>query len=337
VPVMLLLLVPGPKLLPEFRDPQAGRLDLLSAALSLVAVLSLIFGLKQLAQDGPSLVPVASIALSMVTGVVFVQRQRRLADPLIDLRLFESPAFSASLVVYTLGAFVVFGGFLYLPQYLQLVRSLSPLESGVWTLPWALAFVVGSNLTPRLVGWAPPVGLMAGGMLVAAAGAGAITQVGPDTAFLPFALATAAFGLGLSPVFTLAVDMVMSSAAPERAGAASGLAETGAELGGALGIAIFGTIGTALYRAAMGGALPGELLAESAGAARDTLGGAMAVAAELPAGIGSELAALAQGAYLQGMHFAAWVAALGCLVLAGFVLAALRHVQVGDGAGHGNP
>lgn len=334
LPVMALLLVLGPILLPEYRDPNAGKLDLLSAGLSLVAVLSVIFGLKQLAQDGPGLLPVASITLGVLTGTAFVRRQRRLTDPLIDLRLFETPAFSASLVVYMLGAFVVFGGFLYLPQYLQLVRGLSPLESGLWTLPWALAFVVGSNVTPWLIGRVPPVGLMAGGMLLAAAGVGAITQVGPDTAFLPFALATTAFGLGLSPVFTLSVDLVISTAAPERAGAASGMAETGAELGGALGIAIFGTIGTALYRTAMGGALPSGVPAESAAAARDTLGGAMAVAATLPDGLGTELAGLAQSAYLQGMHFASWVAALGCLVLAVFVLAALRDAFV-DGANSG--
>src|SRR5687768_5332864 len=103
VPVMLLLLVLGPVLLPEYRDPKAGRLDLLSAALSLAAVLSVIYGLKRIAEDGPGWLPVLSIVTGLGLGLLFLRRQRRLADPLIDLRLFRVPAFSASLVTYTLG------------------------------------------------------------------------------------------------------------------------------------------------------------------------------------------------------------------------------------------
>src|ERR671910_1308689 len=147
VPVMALLLALGPFLLPEFRDPEAGRLDLTSAALSLAAVLAVIFGLKQIAQGGVSLVPVMFIVAGLALGVVFQRRQLKLADPFIDLRLFLTPAFTASLATYGFGIFLVFGGFLFLPQYLQLVLGLSPLEAGLWTLPWALGFVVGSNLT----------------------------------------------------------------------------------------------------------------------------------------------------------------------------------------------
>jgi len=103
VPVMALLLVLGPVLLPEFRDPEAGRIDLYSAALSLVAVLAVVYGLKQIAQDGLGWVAILSIVVGLAVGVAFVRRQMRLADPLIDLRLFRVPAFSASLAVYTLG------------------------------------------------------------------------------------------------------------------------------------------------------------------------------------------------------------------------------------------
>jgi DHA2 family multidrug resistance protein-like MFS transporter len=109
VPIMVLLLVVGPVLLPEFRDPQAGRLDLLSAAQSLAAVLLVTYGLKKLAQDGPGWPPAISILAGLGIGVLFVHRQRRLADPLIDLRLFRVPAFSASLAAYTLGTLVAFG------------------------------------------------------------------------------------------------------------------------------------------------------------------------------------------------------------------------------------
>src|SRR5215217_5519624 len=121
VPVMALLLVLGPVLLPEFRDPEAGWLDLPSAALSLATVLAAIYGLKQIAQDGPGWLPVISIAAGVALGVVFVLRQRGLADPLIDLRLFRVPAFTASLVAFLFSIFVIAGIFFFIAQYLQLV------------------------------------------------------------------------------------------------------------------------------------------------------------------------------------------------------------------------
>jgi DHA2 family multidrug resistance protein-like MFS transporter len=132
VPAMVLLLIVGPRFLPEYRDPAAGRLDLASAAMSLVAVLSMIFGLKEIAQDGVSVMSILSIATGLALGIAFARRQLRLDIPLIDLRLFGQPGFSASLATYGLTILVMFGGFLFLPQYLQLVLGLSPLppESG---------------------------------------------------------------------------------------------------------------------------------------------------------------------------------------------------------------
>jgi MFS transporter, DHA2 family, multidrug resistance protein len=126
VPVMALLLIMGPRLLPEFKDPNAGRVDILSAALSLLAILLVIFGLKQFAQDGWGLMAATSIMAGLIIGMVFIRRQRRLDDPLIDLGLFRVPAFTSSLLLYGAGILMVFGGFLFLPQFLQLVLGLSP-------------------------------------------------------------------------------------------------------------------------------------------------------------------------------------------------------------------
>jgi MFS transporter, DHA2 family, multidrug resistance protein len=151
VPVMALLLVLGPLLLPEFRDPDAGRLDLVSAGQSLIAVLAVIYGLKQIAQDGLGWPPVLAILAGLAVGAAFVRRQTRLADPMIDLRLFRARAFSASLIVYTVAILVVFGTFLFVFQYLQLVAGLSPFEAGVWSLPSFAAFVLGSLVSPALV------------------------------------------------------------------------------------------------------------------------------------------------------------------------------------------
>jgi succinate-semialdehyde dehydrogenase/glutarate-semialdehyde dehydrogenase len=137
VPPMGLLLAPGPRVLPAFRDPDAGRLDLPSAALALVAVLALLVGRKALAQDGAGPRAAASILGGLAIGLVFVRRQPTLADPLLDLRLFRSPAFAAALATNLLSIFVAVGYCLFVAQYLQLVLGLSPLRAGLWSLPRA--------------------------------------------------------------------------------------------------------------------------------------------------------------------------------------------------------
>ena len=325
VPVMLLVLLLGPWLLPEYRDPNPGRPDLPSAVLSLASVLSVIFGLKQLAQGGAALTSFAIIGCGALLGVAFVQRQRALADPLIDLRLFRLPAFSASLFSYGFGIFVLFGGFLFLPQYLQLVRGLTPQQAGVWTLPWALAFIVGSLVTPSLSRKLRPARLMSGGLVLAGCGFGALALLDESSSFGGFAASTAVFSLGLSPVFTLTTDLIVGSAPPERAGVAAALSETGAEFGGALGIAIFGSVGVAVYRhGLLLGVLP-SLPLTAREAALGTLGGAVTTAATLPHDVGAALLASARSSFIHGVQVCSIMSALGAFGLALFTALALRE------------
>jgi DHA2 family multidrug resistance protein-like MFS transporter len=330
LPVMAALLILGPRVLPEYRDPDAGRLDLVSAGLAIVAVLTLIFGLKSIAQDGLSETPVAVMLLGVGLGSLFVVRQRRLADPMIDLGLFRIPSFNASLLTNFLGIFVAVGYFLFVAQYLQLVLGLSPLEAGLWSLPSAVGFIVGSNLAPRIVLRFRPSTVIAGGFVAAAAGLVMLTQVSTTAGLGIVVVASLVISLGLAPVFTLTTELIVGSAPPERAGAASGISETGAELGGALGIAILGSVGVAIYRSQVADALPGNLPAEAVGVARDTLGGAVAVATQLPASIGQELLAVAQGAFVHGMQVTSAIAAVASVGLA--VLAAIALRNEGSGA-----
>ena len=151
VPVMLMLLILGPVLLPEFRDPEAGHMDPLSAAQSVVAVLGVIYGIKRLAEDGWALLPIVSILVGLAVGVIFFRRERRLAEPLIDVRLFSAPAFSAALATNVLGLFMVLGSFLFITQYLQLVLGMGPLEAGLWMAPSGVVFALGSMAAPILV------------------------------------------------------------------------------------------------------------------------------------------------------------------------------------------
>ena len=330
VPVMALLLVLGPLLLPEFRDPQAGRLDLVSAALSVAAVLAVIYGLKQLTRDGFGWPPAVSIVAGLAAGIVFVRRQHRLADPLLDLRLFRSAAFTAALTTNQLSFFVGFGTLLFIAQYLQLVLGLSPLAAGLWMLPASAGFVLGSMLTPVLARRARPAFVTAAGLALAAVGLGLFTQLHGGAGLGILVTGSVVFSLALAPVDTLAADLVVGAAPPERAGAASALSETGAEFGGALGIAILGVIGTRIYRGQLTGALLAGLPPRIAAAARDTLGGAVAAAGRLPGQPGQVLVGAARQAFTQGMRVAFAITAVAVLGAAVLAAIQLRHLRPGS-------
>jgi DHA2 family multidrug resistance protein-like MFS transporter len=247
VPVMVLLLAVGPSLLPEYRDPGAGGLHIPSAVLSLAAVLLLIFGLKQAAQHGMGWLPALSIVGGALLAALFAHIQNTITEPLIDLRMFRVPAFSAALVIYGLSTLVGFGIFIFMIQYLQVALGLTPFVAGLWTLPFALGFVVGSMLSPRLARMAHPAYIMTGGLALAAVGYVLITQVSSFSG--PGVLVTGMLlqSLGFAPVYTLTNDFIIGAAPPERAGAAAGISETTSELGGALGIALLGSLVTAIY------------------------------------------------------------------------------------------
>jgi DHA2 family multidrug resistance protein-like MFS transporter len=330
VPVMALLLALGPRVLPEYRDPGAGRLDLVSAAMSLLAVLAVVFGLKLTAQDGVGGLAIAAILVGLLVGVLFVRRQLTLADPMIDLRLFRSAAFNASLATNLLGIFIAVGYFLFVAQYLQLVLGLSPLEAGLWSLPSAAGFIVGSNLAPRILRRVRPAPVIGTGLAMAAVGLAVLAQVGGSTGsdLALLAVASLLVSLGLAPVFTATTDLIVSSAPPERAGAASGISETGAELGGALGIAILGSIGVAVYRGELADTLPAGLPDQAATVARDTLGGAVGVAAQLPGELGTALLAAARDAFTQGMRLTVILSAVVAAGIAVLATVMLRTVPV---------
>jgi MFS transporter, DHA2 family, multidrug resistance protein len=330
VPVMALLLVAGPLLLPEYRDPEAGRLDLASAGLSLAAVLLVIYGLKQLAQDGLGWPPALSILAGLAVGVRFARRQQTSAEPLLDLSLFANRAFSAALATNILGFFVAFGAFLFIAQYLQLVLGLSPLQAGLWTLPSAGGFIVGSLLTPPLVHRVRPALVMAGGLALAAVGFGLLTQLNSASGLAVLVPGSVVFSLGLAPVFTLATDLAVGAAPPQRAGAASAISETSSEFGGALGIAILGSVATAIYRSQVTDAVPAGVPPQAAAAARDTLGGVVAVTGQLPGRFRVELLDAAREAFTQGLQLTFAISAAVAVGIAILVVSLLRHVGAGS-------
>jgi len=325
VPVMAVLLILGPTLLPEYRDPTAARPDLISVALSLAAILPVIYGLKEIATTAVAVLPLLALTAGVACGVVFVARQLRIDHPLIDLRLFRTSAFGASLGANLLSYFVILGILMLIAQYLQLVLGLSPLRAGLWTTPAMAGLVIGSLLTPTLTRRVAPAPAMAAGLLVAAAGFGLLTRAGATGGLTTAVTASAIISLGLAPVTTLVVNLVLASAPAEKAGAASGLSETSTELGGALGIAILGTVATAVYRAHLTGHLPTGTQPEIAHTARDTLGGALSAAEDLPHDAATALLNAARDAFTTGMHIAALISAATVMALAAFTMIVLRH------------
>ncbi|MDT0268757.1 MFS transporter [Streptomyces sp. DSM 44915] len=323
VPVMLLLLVAGPRLLPERRTGRAaGRFDILSAALSTVAVLALVYAVKQLSGAGPGAVPLGWALVGLAVGGGFLRRQRKLDEPLLDLGLFRLPAFSAALGTQTLAVCGLAGTQLLLMQYLQSVVGLSPLAAGLWTLPAVVAGIGGTLLAPRVVARVRPAVVVAGCLLVAAGGAALVTAAdedGPAWAVTGFTV----LYVGLTPILALTTDLVVGSAPPERAGAASAISESGAELGLALGMALLGSLGLAVYRQQLSAHAPDAVGDAALHDARETIGGAVSTAEALPEPLGGALLDAARAAFTTGLHATALlttVALLGAAALAAVTL-----------------
>ncbi|TDW79474.1 MFS transporter [Kribbella sp. VKM Ac-2566] len=324
VPVMALLLLTAPRLIPEYRDQHGPQLNVLSVAISLAAVLPVVYGLKQVAQDGGSWPAAVAILVGVLMGVAFLRRQRTLKDPLLDTKMLRMPAVSLSLFANLIGFLVLFGISLFAAQYLQLVLGIDALQAGLWMLPLFAGFIVGSLLTPLARRRIRATPLMITGLLVATAGFAVLTRVGTDRGLVVLALGSALLSVGLAPVFTLVTTIAVESVPPSRAGSAAAMSETSTELGAALGVALLGSVGTAVYRAHVSAAAPAGLPAKVSAAAHDSLGAALDAAQNLPGDTGAALADAVRAALVDALHAVSLVSAIALLVLAFVVGVLLR-------------
>ncbi|MDR2255993.1 MAG: MFS transporter [Arthrobacter sp.] len=258
VPVVLVLVVAGFFLLPESKDPNPGRFDLVSAALSMAAIVPLVYAVKHTVQSGVDALGAVCLLAGLAFGWWFIRRQQRLAAPMIDVSLFKVPAFAGSVLSQFIAVFALTGLLFFFSQYLQLGRGYTPLQAGLAELPATLASIV----VVLLVGWflaklgagrtiAAGLALTGGGLIAIAIAEGAQSYLWLGLALIPV-------GLGVGLAQTVTVDAVVSAVPPAKAGSASAISETSYELGVALGIAVLGSLMTALYRlnlpAGLGGA-----------------------------------------------------------------------------------
>ncbi|WTK13234.1 MFS transporter [Streptomyces sp. NBC_01525] len=324
VPVMLLLLVLGPKVLPEYRADAAGPMDLVSVVLSLVGMLSVVYGVKQIAGHGVTPLSVGIAVAGLLVGWAFLHRQRSSANPLLDLGLFGNIRFNVAVVALVVNTGVMMGLNFFAAQYLQLVHGSSPLEAGLWTLPMTIAGIPVALLIPSVARKVRPAYVMALGLVVAAVGFVLITQVQVSHLTL-LVIGTVVMFVGLSAMGVFGTDMAVSAAPPERAGAASAVTSTANELGGALGLALLGSVGTAVYRSGMTDGDLAGIPARAAQDAHESLGGAVEAAGRLSAQAGADLLRTARSAFLDSLHAVSLVCAVAVLALAVAIAVLLRN------------
>ncbi|MFB8009607.1 MFS transporter [Nocardia sp. NPDC056000] len=323
VPVMLLLLIAGPMLLPEYRDPAAARLDILSVALSLAGILPVVYGITELSRDAAQ--PGAWIALigGVLVVALFLLRQSRIRRPLLELRLFTKRVFRGAFTLSLLAGAVQGGSILMINLYLQTVLGYSTLRAGLWMVPPALAMLVTIALGPALARTLRPAYITATGLAIGALGYTLTTFTTAETGLPPLIIGFAIAMAGIGPGMSLGYDLILRAAPPEIAGAAAATAEAGGQFGVAAGVALLGSIGTAVYRTTLH--LPATIPSPAADQARESVTGAFAAAHQLPPTVRDDLLDSARTAFTSGLHTVTIIGAIMFAALAVLAIAELRQ------------
>lgn len=318
VPVLVPLLICAPFLLPESRDPHPGRIDLVSILLSMATLVPVVYAIKEMAAHGFGALPLILVVAGLAFGALFVRRQLSREVPMLDMRLFRRGSFSGALLVNLLSIMALVGFLFFLAQHLQLVVGLSPLYAGLSLLPGMVVMIVsGLVIVPISRRVAPRVTVTVALALVIAAFLVVPTAVA--SGWLPALIAAfALLGLGLGAAETISNDLVLASAPPAKAGAASAVSETAYEIGAVLGTTVLGGILTAAYRSGL--AVPTDVPESASTAAQETLAGALTVADTLPVEVGEALRHAAMHAFDAGIGITAFIGA-GLVAMAAVIAA----------------
>ncbi|GHD06795.1 MFS transporter [Zhihengliuella salsuginis] len=327
VPVLLPILIAGPALVPESKDPNPGPIDPLSIVLVVGTLTPIVFGIKVLAKGEGFALPAAAIAFGIACGYVFVRRQlaraaRPATDPMLDVRLFRNPMFSGALTVNLLSVFSMVGFIYFLTQHVQLVAGYSPLEAGLLMMPGLVLSIASGLLAANLAKRFRVSALMVLGLLLNAAAYVMVLFVGQSGSVLLLMTAFCVLGAGVGLAETLSNDLALSAVPPQKAGAASAISETAYETGAVLGTAVLGSLLNAAY--SRGLALPGGLTAGQQAEASKTLGGAHEVAESLPSGQAAQLLENAAAAFDSGVMLTAGIGAALAVAAAVVIHRALR-------------
>jgi EmrB/QacA subfamily drug resistance transporter len=321
IPFVVAALAAGAFLVPESKDPDASPLDPIGAALSMAGLTSLLWAIIEAPSRGwtDGLI-LGAFGLAVVLLSVFVSWERRTDHPMLDVKLFRNPRFSAASVSITLVFFSLMGMIFFLTQYLQYVLQYDPLEAGIRIAAVAIGMIVGGPLSARLTEKLGTKVMVAAGLTLVAGGLMLFSGVGEDTSYGIVFVALVVMGFGMASAMAPATDSIMGSLPLARASVGSAVNDTTRMVGGALGVAVLGSLLSSGYGAHMDGAVS-QLPAGAASIAHDQLGGALLVSQNIGGQAGQALADAARTAFLSGMHTAAIVAA--GVALTGALLAAL--------------
>jgi len=327
VPLLVPLLLLAPALVPESKDPHPARVDAVSIALSLLALTPIVYAIKDSANGGSWSGTAVPAVIGALAVWLFVRRQLRRPDPMFDVRLFTVPAFAGAVVVNLLSIFALVGFLYFVSQHLQLVVGLGPMQAGLRLVPGILAMIAAGLLAVLLARVLRPAVIISAGMTLAALGYGTIAVFAEPTAVWPFVIAFAVLGGGIGVAETISNDMILSTAPPEKAGAAAAISETAYEIGAVTGTSVLGAILLAKYRADV-------ITPDSAGldtsAASETLGGARTVADRLPTALADGLLDSAANAFTGGVVLTSAVAACLMVVAGGAAWLIMRAIPAGQ-------
>ncbi|QQK80692.1 MFS transporter [Salicibibacter cibi] len=321
VPVAIGLLAASP-ILPEFRNKDSKRMDVVSVLLSSLALVTLIFGLQEMANDGFNMLYAGSVVIGIVLGILFIKRQMNSEDPLLDLRMFRIPVFRFSLIAVTVVIFVMTGADMLFAQHLQAVVGLTPTEAGLLLIIPAILSMVGTLIAPVLTKWLRPAYAMVSGIIVAAVGSLLIVLTVHDAGALILVTGVSLIGFGTGPAVTIASEQIISIVPQERAGTASAMSDVSNGLGGVLSIAFIGSLGMLAYRWSLMDAIPVGVPSEIAHSAMENVGTAVAVSDRFP-----EMLPAIQSSFTVALQAVYGIATIGLFVLMIIIVWKLRHVR----------
>ena len=307
VPVVIAGIVAILLVVPESKAVRAPALDPVGAALSVAGLVALVYGIIEVpAQGWDDPLIIGSLAAAAVLLGAFLAWERRVAEPMLDVRLFRNPRFSAASLSVTLVMFSLMGVLFFLTQYLQGVLGLTALETGVRFVPLAIGVIVSAPISAALTGRFGAKVATAFGLFVTAGSLAllATVTVGSGDLLIGSVLAIAGFGLGVA--MTPATDAIMGALPKEQAGVGSAVNDTTREIGGAIGVAVLGSVFSAVYSSRMT-EVANLLPAEIGSVVRDSIGGALAVAGQVGGTSGEAIAAAARSAFVDGMATASLI------------------------------
>ncbi len=334
VPLTLGVLVAGRFLLPSSKDPDAGRLDPVGALLSIIGLVALLWGIIEAPTDGwASPRVIGSLGVGLVVLALFIAWELTSDHPMLNVRFFKNPRFSAANAAITMVFFAMFGASFLITQYLQTVLGFSPLQAGLRMMPMAAVMLVVAPMSPRLVERFGTKLVAGTGLLLAAIGLVYVAGVPVTDGYVHLLTGMIVLAFGMGMVMAPATESIMGSLPRNKAGVGSAMNDTTRQMGGALGVAVIGSVLASAYRPAVTSRLtdlhaPAGVIA----AARDSIGGAVQAANGLAEPLRSAVVSASQVEFVSSLRGALTVGAVVLLTAAAVVFALLpaRAVDVDD-------